>query len=289
MVQQAFRRYWISAVTSLHIGTGQATGFVDLPIARERATRWPFIPGASVKGVIRDYFSRREQDSWVNLAFGQGANDSAQAGALVFTDCSIVCLPVRSLYGTFAYITSPLALHRLARSAPQGHPEVPDCAEQVVLVAEGSALQATDDKTVYLEDLDFQSLVHDAAGVWAQHIADQVFGPDDPWRDVFLRRFLILSDESFQFLCETATEVRPRIRIDREKGTVADGAYWYEEHLPPETILSGVMWCDDSHRYRKQDMWSCIPSEAFPLQIGGHASTGHGRVMLRVEHEGGAL
>ncbi|MCI5166291.1 MAG: type III-B CRISPR module RAMP protein Cmr4, partial [Candidatus Electrothrix sp. GM3_4] len=47
---------------------------------------------------------------------------------------------------------------------------------------------------------------------------------------------------------ETATEVRARIRIEPGTRTVADGQLWYEENLPAETLLWGIVGCDRSRR-----------------------------------------
>lgn len=301
MMDNVFRRYWLSAVTPLHVGTGQGVGFVDLPVARERATAWPFVPGSSVKGVVREYFDTRgESKQWLKQAFGTAGNSGslagapasaetggAQAGALVFTDSSIVCLPVRSLYGTFAYVSAPLVLQRLSRGTAEELPKAPTCGETQVLVPAGSVLKASDNNRVYLEDLDFDGLDSEEAEKWAEYIGEALFADDKEWEQVFKSRFLIISDDHFNFLCKTATEVNPRIRIDPNTGTVADGAYWYEENLPAETILSGLVWCDASTR-KREEMMEKLPREAVTLQIGGHASTGHGRVYCRFASEGGS-
>lgn len=302
MIGNEFRRYWLSAITSLHVGTGQGIGFVDLPVARERVTDWPFVPGSSVKGVVREYFdTSRAPEEWLKLAFGSAGSSGAQAGApvfadngggqagaLVFTDSSIVCLPIRSLYGTFAYVSAPLVLQRLSRGTAEVLPKVPECGEAQVLLTADSVLKATDNDRVYLEDLDFDGLGSSEATVWAEYIGEALFADDAEWKRVFKGRFLIISDNNFQFLCQTATEVNPRIRIDPKKGTVAEGAYWYEENLPAETIMSGLVWCDASPRYTGEEMMAGLPREAVTLQLGGHASTGHGRVSCRFSGKGGS-
>src|SRR5258708_12458068 len=43
----------IHAMSPLHAGTGQSVGAIDLPIARERPTGIPLIPGSSIKGALR--------------------------------------------------------------------------------------------------------------------------------------------------------------------------------------------------------------------------------------------
>ena len=46
--------YYIHALTALHAGTGQGVGVVDLPIAREKSTGLPIVPGSGIKGVLRE-------------------------------------------------------------------------------------------------------------------------------------------------------------------------------------------------------------------------------------------
>ena len=45
---------FLHAYTPLHSGTGQGVESIDLPIARERATGLPVVPGSSIKGCLRD-------------------------------------------------------------------------------------------------------------------------------------------------------------------------------------------------------------------------------------------
>ena len=42
------------AETPIHPGSGRSAGFVDLPVAREAATDYPVVVGASVKGALLD-------------------------------------------------------------------------------------------------------------------------------------------------------------------------------------------------------------------------------------------
>ncbi|MCI5141993.1 MAG: type III-B CRISPR module RAMP protein Cmr4, partial [Candidatus Electrothrix sp. ATG1] len=235
--------YYIHALTALHAGTGQGVGVVDLPIAREKSTGLPIVPGSGVKGVLREelnppplniddlqnddgkretaekkYNEAREQ--WKAL-FGpesQDAEKSGFAGALNIQDAQLLCLPVRSVYGVFAWVTCPFVLKRYQRDLAQ-LPDVPSLPEppclpdgQQALVTSQSKIDAEVDKKqkVFLEDLDFQvtkgkSTIDDLAS----YIAKAVFPVDtDEWRDTFIQSFLIIPDKVFSFLAETATEVR---------------------------------------------------------------------------------
>jgi CRISPR-associated protein Cmr4 len=92
----------------LHAGVGQAAELIDLPIARLKGTGIPYVPGSSIKGVLRDARSGAGFNSdEVQAVFGPDKdNADKHAGALICTDARLLALPVRSFRGTFAYVTS---------------------------------------------------------------------------------------------------------------------------------------------------------------------------------------
>lgn len=286
------RIYWIQAIAPLHIGAGRGVGFIDMPIMREKVTNWPLVPGSAAKGVLRDYFRENgsvEQKQLLDKAFGVGGDDMGNSGSLVFTDAHIVCLPIRSLYGTFAYITSHLVLERLKRdlidAGYKNIPEVPDAIETEALLTQESKLAA--DGKVFFEDLDYAARTDDnLTEKWGQLLARAIFSRDAKWQSIFMERFAVVSDNSFNFLSETGTEVSAHIRIDDEKKIVAQHALWYEEALPVETILAGIAWCDrvygcnggDQKKLVEKMLSTFCGDSALELQIGGKATVGKGRV-----------
>lgn len=286
------KMYWLQTITSLHVGAGKGVGFVDMPIMREKITEWPLVPGSAVKGVMRDHFRQKKIDeTTMNTVFGRlTSDDSSNAGSLVLTDAHIVCLPVRSLYGTFAYVTSPLVLERLRRDLEAAGyeklPETPSPKKEQAFCAEQSSLfpKKTEktEKKIFLEDLDFTAVYNDAAVAWAGRLAGLLFAGDEKWQAIFKERFAILSDDCFTFLAKTGTEVAAHIRIKDETKTVERGGLWYEESLPAETILAGLAWCDrvfgNSDLTEKEIFTKFCPSSGLNLQIGGKATVGKGRV-----------
>ena len=54
--------------------------------------------------------------------------------------------------------------------------------------------------------------------------------PRSRWQELFLDRFAIVHDDVFTFLCETATQVDARVKIDDDTKTVEEGQLWYEDH-----------------------------------------------------------
>jgi CRISPR-associated protein Cmr4 len=270
----------LHALTPLHVGTGQAVGNVDLPIAREKATGFPIVPASAFKGVLRDYF--REQP-WANRAFGFAPKEgnteeedtedarTGRAGAWMFTDLRILCLPVRSFFGVFAYATCPLILERLRRHAEafgiKGFENLSVAVDGTQIALTSSSALRKDDK-VYLEDLDLTVKQDSHVDAVAQAIAEKLLPESE--RSHFTARFAVVSNDVFTFLSEMATEVVARVRLEDATKTVASGGLWYEEAVPAEAIFYGFVGA-----------MSAEPSLASlqidqPLQIGGDAAIGRG-------------
>lgn len=271
------RPFLLHALSPLHAGTGHTPDIIDLPTARMKATGIPFLPGSSIKGVLRD--ARRATDrEKTEAVFGPSGDPAAHAGALVVGDARLLALPVRSFRGTFAWVTSPLLLTLAKRDLEEPSLTVPTINGRGARLAQGTICVHND--KLYLEDLDLPATVAAETTAWAQRLAPLAF-PDD---DIFTKRFAIIDDDTMAFLWETATQVDARVRLDERTRTVAKGALWLEESLPPETLLIGLLAAD---RSRRRDV-KMTPDEVlgFALsgeevhQLGGKATTGRGRCRI---------
>jgi CRISPR/Cas system CMR subunit Cmr4 (Cas7 group RAMP superfamily) len=136
------RIYWLHTLSPTHAGIGRGVGYIDLPIDRDGVTGWPIIRGSSFKGVWADHHratpDARKDNPTLRAAFGVAGDDNnSNAGALIPTDARLVCLPVRSFRGTFAWATSSLCLQMLKRTlALAGVENLPDAP---VVPEEGKA------------------------------------------------------------------------------------------------------------------------------------------------------
>jgi CRISPR-associated protein Cmr4 len=284
------RIYWLHALTPTHAGVGRGLGYIDLPIDRDGVTGWPIIRGSAFKGAWAGHHrataDARRSDAALRAAFGMaGDENNSQAAALIPTDARLICLPVRSFRGTFAWCASPLGLQMLRRtlelSKEQGLPPAPkELADGVAHHAAETAL--VEEQQIFLEDLDFQAQECPVATAWAQKIAAWVFPGDANWQAQFTRRFVVLPDVAFDFLCETGTEIHSRVRIEGETRT-AGGDLWTEESLPAETILAGIVQCDrvfgrDGEDITPSGLLDRFAKDAIALQIGGRATLGQGQM-----------
>jgi CRISPR-associated protein Cmr4 len=303
---------FIHALSPLHAGTGQGTSVSDLPIAREKATGIPYLPGSSVKGTLRDGFnvmgdgqSEASQQArarqWV--IFGPNTEHAdAFAGSVQFGDARLLLLPVRSLAGTFAWVTSPYLLQRFTREARIAGidqlPLLPDPQplgdQQTCAVVEGSSLVVSGFGKVVLEDLDLSPHEDHRLGMWAERLGTWIFSgePDaHEWSVMLAKRLCVVSDDVLSFLLTTATEVFARVKLMEHTKTVQQGGLWYEEALPAETVLASVLVINSvaSDRRKALDETHIVGDLTLAtsqvLQFGGKATIGRG--LCRVKLTGG--
>lgn len=270
------RPFLLHALSPLHAGTGHSADVIDLPTARMKATGIPFVPGSSIKGVLRDARAGADRGT-IEAVFGPSDDPGAHAGALVVSDARLLALPVRSFRGTFAWATSPLLLVLAKRDLGEmGFTlSVPPLSGRGACLTEKSA--CLHDERLYLEDLDLPAQASAEVAEWAKLLAPYA----SPGDDIFTRRFAVVDDDTMAFLWETATQVDARVRLDASTRTVASGALWLEESLPPETLLIGLLAADRSRRKDvpmdpEQVLEFALPREEI-LQFGGKATTGRGR------------
>jgi CRISPR-associated protein Cmr4 len=285
--------------TPLHAGSGSSTSWVDLPIQREKHTGLPMIQASGLKGAARHRAERGTAsvragaaDPRVLEAFGPETSGADQhGGALGFTDARLLLFPVRSFSGVFAWATSPLVLHRLARDlrlagAAAAVPPIGPIPPGECLVAEGSALQP-DGGPVLLEDLAFQPRPSPAVPALAE-LLKAALPEDDFLQGRLAKHLVVLSDDDLRAFAEVATEVVSRIRID-ETGTVADGALWSEELLPSDTLLYTVALAtppkkQPSRLQGAEGVLDFLREEVLRpgvMQLGGDETVGRGLLWVR--------
>ncbi len=311
---EATRLVFYYAVSPVHMGAGSAIGAIDSPIQREVHTKHPMFAGSGLKGALRHHFNRawpraegddRKPNSLINRIFGPDTSASDFAGALSLSDAQLVALPVRSLKGGFAYVTSPLALARLHRLATQAGMQLdwstPAVAADKALVASADLLQG---KQLVLEAFEFPAEVDDKLKAIAQWIATHALGGagNSYFADKFKTDLVLLHDTDFAHFARHAMVVEPHVRIDDQSGTAADGGLFYVENLPPETLMVGLAQASierfkKSSRSNESAALLSAPEvltfvfagagDAQPgiggklLQIGGDATTGRGLVMVQ--------
>lgn len=271
--------FHLQNITALHSGVGQGVGVVDLPIARAKATNLPIVAGSSIKGVLRDELKIDADDK--NILFGKD-KDADFAGAIAFGDANLLILPIRSFAGVVAYATCPFILRQYKRDVG-GNTAIPELNNNRALVTTDELLI---DNKVVLEDLDIVAEKQNLADDWANQIATAIYPENTEWQTEFKKRFVILPDSIFSFLADTATEIRTRIRINRETRVVENGALWTEENLPADSVLWGVLGVSESrdknNKKSADELAGLLPKTEINLQIGGKHTVGRGFCRLLI-------
>lgn len=253
---------FLYAETPLHVGSGSALGAVDLPIQRERMSHLPMVQGSGVKGALRAELKPRLESSVHRALFGRDApsgndsDDDDKAGAIAVLDARLLLFPMRTVWGGFAWVTSPLVLERLTRDLELADQTFPASLAKLQPADSGKALVSKDSSVakgdkLFLEDFQYEaqerSEVEELATWLAQH-ALPTPSTYNAFRQRLKPQLVVVSDDELQFLAAHATEVVTRVRIDENTGTVADGALWTEEALPAESLLwSVVLISDEKH------------------------------------------
>lgn len=280
----------LHAISPVHAGAGSATGAVDLPIQRERHTGWPHIQASGVKGAFRDHcervwmlrdiendklVTRETRDRAIELAnriFGQSDGNKSQAGAVAFSDARLLAFPVRSNVAPFVWVVCPALLKRLTRDLALAGQAVDGLAETTVQKDSYCVLAGKAQGQVILEDVCLAPQ-EDSCPAWVEFF--KKFIPA-------VERLLLIPDDHFSFLMETATEVQAQIKIKAETGTTQDGSLRYQELLSADAVLYSVVFFGDE-RAEKENMIvlgtlkkAVQDAAATHIQIGGDMTLGRG-------------
>jgi CRISPR-associated protein Cmr4 len=295
------------AETGVHVGGGESVGAIDLAIAREKYTDFPFIPSSGVKGAIRAWFDGHRNGNGNNTyktgdietIFGPENDGADHAGAAIFTDARILLFPVRSLKGVYAWITCPLVIERLNRDLKiADHDEtisVPAPAADKVIVPSNSA-NLLDNNKVVLEEYTFEADKNDQPTLSTLiEFLERAFPQSndyDYWRGKLNSNLVIMNDDDFRDFAKSSTEVQARIRINSETKTVETGGLFYQENLPSDTLMYSIAATHDSFKEGNDqdasDLFKKIRAlNEQSIQLGGNESIGKGIFNLNFHRKNG--
>jgi len=230
----------------------------------------------------------------LEAVFGPESEEASEhAGALSPCDARLLLLPVRSLAGVFAWVTSANVLARFQRDAATARValnwQIKSPDEHKALVAPGS--QAVADGKIVLEEFSYEAQTEAVVQTIGEWLASHALPPDAEykyWRDKLPRSLVVLPENDFRDFALYATEVVTRVRLDNEKKTVESGALWTEESLPADTLLYAPLYAT---RPRKKadgletgaDVLNFIHNLGLrQVQLGGDETVGRGLVTVRL-------
>ncbi len=238
------------AESPLHAGASDSEGIIDLPIQREAHTRYPTVYGQSLKGALRQ--AAEEHPEWsdrdVTEVFGSpvGQGGPTTPGLLSVGDAQLVALPVPTLRRTFAWVTSVMALGRLARKyrasdAPSG-PALPEEPGEALSTGHGWTGEQAFGPLVLAVDGTGANEQNQLLGAWAERIRSDAFANEDafaPFSNKFAKDLVLVTSDAMAALVEEGTEVSVRVQLGADK-TVENGPF-HSEYLPAETVLASTL------------------------------------------------
>lgn len=284
------KTYFIKVLTPLHVGAGQGLSHVDLPIVREVHTGFPFVPGSSIKGSLRELALRRlwehsgrsatlkeldealSKGDFSKTEFEEGLKELAEifgtagegaqegqggAGKVIFTDGRLLLFPVKSLKGVFMLITCPLVIKRFCEDL-----ELKENTDFLDGLEDDKALTTDEkylvDNKVMLEEFVFEAEKSEKLrNLFSKYYPEQI------------DRIVCISDSLFSDFVQNYTEVQTHIKINPDTGTVNEGALWTTEYLPAESVLYFSLFSEEKNLFPE------VPSV---FHLGGDITTGKGFV-----------
>ncbi|RME84819.1 MAG: type III-B CRISPR module RAMP protein Cmr4 [Zetaproteobacteria bacterium] len=294
------------AITPVHMGAGQALDVIDNPIQREPHTGWPYFAGSGVKGALRDVAEEMWGKSQVQRWFGPDAGaEELHAGAISFTDAQLVLFPARALREGFVWLTSPIALQRLARMAAAAGiraqaldalAEAGGPTDDEAWIAQAGEKELVEGGRLVVEAYDFAARAKPEVDEAAKWLAEQALQASDAhafFRKKLARHLVVVSDGQLSFFAKHGTFVEPHVRIDDATGTADDGGLFFTENLPPEAVMAGLVMasCERAPKgkggegAKAEDIVGEVEAllkGAGTVQLGGDATTGRGLVALSV-------
>ena len=254
------------AETSIHPGTGRGLGVVDLPAAREAVTDYPVLVGSSLKGALLDK-ARTTEAVDANACFGS----QERAGDLLVSDARLLLLPVRSLTGSYRWATCPHLIERYRRDLRRAGLDAPAAAPDVKpgsVSAEGKGYLFLEERQFSISDKPSSQLA-DSIKPLLLHQEAQNRLPD---------QIAVLHDDDFAWFARYGLAVQARNVLDSK--TKQSKNLWYEETLPPDTVMYAVVMGRNDDAVGALDL--LFPESDPYLQAGGNETIGHGWFAVRV-------
>ena len=262
------------AETPIHPGTGRGMGVVDLPVAREAATDYPVLVGSSLKGALKDKMKADKVDD-PRARFGV----QEHAGDLLVSDARLLLLPVRSLNGSYRWVTCPHLVERyrrdLARADLQPRPDVPN--------VKCRSVQTAGDGDLFLEERQFV--------ISGGHPLDDLATAVEPLllhqetKDRLPARVAVLHDDDFAWFARYGLPIQARNSL--EDKTKKSTGLWYEETLPPDTVMYALVAGRSGEAL--DSLNALFPENDSYLQAGGNETVGQGWFAVTVRKPGSEI
>jgi len=285
------KKIYARALDPVHIGAGgYRLGRVDNTIVRDPATDVPKIPGTSIAGIVREFYTiylmendgecksknddeqkRKCAEEKVKPVFGA----DTQKGIVRFYDGQIIFFPVSSIQGTVWITTKELLEYWFEKVKDKNGESIKipeEIKDKAYAVKEGVNISKPLNLGWLL--LEVENISNGKDIVLPEKIK------------VWVSKIIVVSDKLFSHIINDSLEVRTLVKINPETGTAKEGALFTYEAIPRGTILGFEIGIDkrkNSIIEIGQIIDAVIPYFKL-LGIGGMGTRGFGRLELKVEN-----
>lgn len=267
------------AETNLHPGTGQVSGAVDLPVAREKTTDYPVIVGSSLKGALRDSTEQHQKNGNTGLDVEQIFGSPEKAGSVAVTDGRLLLLPVRSLNSHYKWVTCPYLLERYQRDCGLAGVSPGTFDLQLFTALEGTKAVAAGDGRLYLEDAHFDAIASNL-----EPLADALkpLIRHSSVKKRLVENLVVISDDEFSYFARYALAVNARNLLDEQK---ISQNLWYEETIPPDTLFYALLIARPAENGALDSLFELFKQHPY-LQVGGNETVGQGWTAVNLLYGG---
>ncbi len=233
MTQPDFRVGYLYSLAPIHCGGEGDLGNI-LEIAREAHTNFPYVPGSSLRGSLRNEVTLQDPEI-ANTLFGKELQKDSQMGIhqVWFGDARLLWVPMRtsSLRGggpVFCWVSCHSLLRDHALLSRQSLPVFPETP-----VGTRPGVYVVADAEVRVEKLP-ENQIFSLTGNWPTALQGDAQATWESNR-------IILPDADFQILMEHSlwTQIRNKIQEESEGANQAGSAevFWTDVCIPRDTIL----------------------------------------------------
>lgn len=276
-------KVYARALDPVHIGAGgYRLGRVDNTIVRDPTTDIPKIPGTSIAGVVRAFYTvylmendtdckskrneeekRKCAEEKVKSIFG----DENKKGILRFYDGQIVFFPVSSIQGTVWITTKDLIEYWLG--------EIKDKSDKKIEIPD-----KIDDKAYAIRGIVPDEVLNLGWLMLEVENGSEISLPSEI--DKWVKKIVIVSEKLFSHIVNDNLEVRTSVKIDPETGTAEAGKLFTYEAIPRGTVFGFEVSTDEANK----DIIEKVSPYMKNLGIGGMGTRGFGRLEVKIAEQG---
>ncbi|HOM97908.1 MAG TPA: type III-B CRISPR module RAMP protein Cmr4 [Acetivibrio sp.] len=287
------KKVFARAIDPIHIGAGgYRLGLVDNTIVRDPATDVPKIPGSSIAGVTREYYTiyamenectsqdeakkRKCAEDEAKKIFG----DENKKGTLRFYDGQIILFPVSSQEGTVWITTKELMEYWFdeAKNEDSSNINIPQkvCDKAYYIVKENkdsSHLKQGNKDSSYLKLgwLFLETEKVDSGCPKRLALRKEI----DSWTG----DIVIISEKLFSHIVNDNLEIRTSVKIDPSTGAAEPGKLFTYEAISRGTVFGFEIGVDKDDKVVTGILNNVSPYFEF-IGIGGMGTRGFGRLEL---------